>query len=333
MRVIAAPKMQMNMPRVSPDGKSVAFIGGLMSDWGSVGGDVYTVPLAGGAPTDVTPNYKGTFEGLDWRGGKLMATAQIGDRSAAVTIDPVSKSVTVSWSAPVSVSSQDFAGPLAFAADGAVAATVMQDFTHAPEIALGKLPALAPVTHANAAWPATVAAQSVHWKSEEFDVQGWLLEPDQSRARQASDDHHRAWRAFGGVAAALYRGGRPARHRLRFRRALHRQRGYFVFYPNPRGSYGQGEAFTRANIRDFGGGDLRDILAGIDAVENSAPVDDARLGLVRPFLWRLDEHVGQHPDAALQGHRRGRGHRQLDQLLRPERHRQMDDPLLRRLGL
>jgi dipeptidyl aminopeptidase/acylaminoacyl peptidase len=57
------------------------------------------------------------------------------------------------------------------------------------------------------------------------------------------------------------------------------KRGYYVFYPNPRGSYGQGEAFTRANIRDFGRGDLEDDLAGIDAVEKIAPVDDARLGL------------------------------------------------------
>ena len=37
--------------------------------------------------------------------------------------------------------------------------------------------------------------------------------------------------------------------------------------PNPRGSYGQGEAFTQANRKDFGYGDLRDILAGVDAVE------------------------------------------------------------------
>ena len=43
-------------------------------------------------------------------------------------------------------------------------------------------------------------------------------------------------------------------------------RGYFVFFPNPRGSFGQGEAFTRANVKDFGHGDLRDILAGVDAV-------------------------------------------------------------------
>ncbi len=51
--------------------------------------------------------------------------------------------------------------------------------------------------------------------------------------------------------------------------------GYYRFLPNPRGSYGQGEAFTAANKRDFGGGDLRDILAGIDAVEKLVPIDDA----------------------------------------------------------
>ena len=32
--------------------------------------------------------------------------------------------------------------------------------------------------------------------------------------------------------------------------------------PNPRGSYGQGEAFTQGNVKDFGGGDFRDIMAG-----------------------------------------------------------------------
>jgi len=55
--------------------------------------------------------------------------------------------------------------------------------------------------------------------------------------------------------------------------------GYYVLLPNPRGSFGQGEAFTRANVKDFGGGDLKDILAGVDAAERAAPIDDARLGV------------------------------------------------------
>ncbi len=56
-------------------------------------------------------------------------------------------------------------------------------------------------------------------------------------------------------------------------------RGYIVFEPNPRGSYGQGEAFTRANVKDFGYGDLRDILSGLDAVSQTIPVDPNRIGI------------------------------------------------------
>ncbi len=278
LRLIAAPKMQMDMPMVSPDGKTVAFIGGLMSDWGSVGGDIYTVPLAGGAPADVTPSYKGTFEGLDWRGDKIMATAQIGDQSAAVSIDPSAKTARTIWSAPVSVESRQLLNPVNFSADGASAATIAQDFGHAPEIMAGRLPAFAAVTRANASLPATVAAESVHWKNQGFEVQGWLLKP----LKVGPGKHPMITIVHGGPSAAsrpryIAAGGQ---HGTGFDFVgPFIERGYFVFYPNPRGSYGQGEAFTRANIKDFGGGDLRDILAGIDAVERIAPVDDARLGL------------------------------------------------------
>src|SRR5258708_24512739 len=49
--------------------------------------------------------------------------------------------------------------------------------------------------------------------------------------------------------------------------------------PNPRGSYGAGEAFTAANVKDFGYGDWRDIMTGVDQVLKEAPVDERRLGL------------------------------------------------------
>ncbi|WP_394353958.1 prolyl oligopeptidase family serine peptidase [Adhaeribacter swui] len=42
--------------------------------------------------------------------------------------------------------------------------------------------------------------------------------------------------------------------------------GYYVFFLNARGSKGQGEKFTRANRRDWGLGDLRDIISGVDAL-------------------------------------------------------------------
>ncbi len=52
-----------------------------------------------------------------------------------------------------------------------------------------------------------------------------------------------------------------------------------MLQPNPRGSFGQGEAFTQANRKDFGYGDLRDILAGVDTVLAQYPVDPKRVGL------------------------------------------------------
>ena len=55
--------------------------------------------------------------------------------------------------------------------------------------------------------------------------------------------------------------------------------GYFVLMPNPRGSYGQGEKFTQANVKDFGYGDLRDILAGMDTIEKRFPIDKHREGI------------------------------------------------------
>src|SRR5258708_17146525 len=67
--------------------------------------------------------------------------------------------------------------------------------------------------------------------------------------------------------------------------------GYFVLQPNPRGSYGQGEKFTAANRKDWGGGDFQDILAGVDEAIKSAPIDPQRVGITgwsyggRPPTW------------------------------------------------
>src|SRR5258708_40117936 len=55
--------------------------------------------------------------------------------------------------------------------------------------------------------------------------------------------------------------------------------GYLVLAPNPRGSFGQGEAFTGAKVKDFGYGDFKDILAGVDEAIGVAPIDPNRLGI------------------------------------------------------
>jgi len=57
-------------------------------------------------------------------------------------------------------------------------------------------------------------------------------------------------------------------------------KGFAVFMPNPRGSYGYGEKFRMANVRDWGGGDFKDIMTGIDALIDRGIADPDRLGIM-----------------------------------------------------
>jgi dipeptidyl aminopeptidase/acylaminoacyl peptidase len=52
--------------------------------------------------------------------------------------------------------------------------------------------------------------------------------------------------------------------------------GYAVFQPNFRGSHGYGQKFIDADRGDFGGGDMRDILTGIDHLVKQGLVDPKR---------------------------------------------------------
>jgi dipeptidyl aminopeptidase/acylaminoacyl peptidase len=272
VRPIAKPVTQLNQPRVSPDGRTVAYVGGLMSDFGSIGGDVFTVPLAGGTPRNITAGAKSTVTTIDWTAGGLRTVTLAGDRIQFGTLTP-GQPVAPGFARPASSAAGD--GRAVFSADGRIAAAVVQDYEHAPAIYAGPVAAQAngvrQITHDNDAAPALASARSIAWQNEGYDVQGWLLAPRTARAGKAP----MITMVHGGPSAASMPGYVSAGS---MNGAL-LNAGYYVFLPNPRGSFGQGEAFTAANKRDFGGGDLRDILAGIDAVERVAPVDDARLGL------------------------------------------------------
>ena len=272
-RVIAAPKMQMNMPKVSPDGENVLFIGGLMSDFGAIGGDVFSVPIAGlmagGEPRNLTPGYKASFTSLTVTRSDVVATMIVGGDTGVARIDPAGGGVTVVSQGAISTAAGD--GKIALDATGNMAAAVVESFTEAPRIAVGMLGDLKPVTSDNAALKMSFSAKSVTWTHDGYSVQGWLMAPANVVSGKT---YPMVTVVHGGPASAVT-------PRFMASGSMYEllNGGYYVFQPNPRGSYGQGEAFTRANIRDFGGADLGDILSGIDAVEKVAPVDDNRLGI------------------------------------------------------
>lgn len=56
-------------------------------------------------------------------------------------------------------------------------------------------------------------------------------------------------------------------------------RGYVVIQPNFRGSTGYGKAFQEANVKDLGGGDLKDTVAAKSFLVQSGYVDPKRVGI------------------------------------------------------
>ena len=275
-RVLHAPgsaQQQMTRPAVSPDGKSVSFIGGLMSDFGAVGGDAYTLRLdqAGAQPVDLTAGWHATVTSLAWScdGTHLLASLLAGDKTQVVQIAPGAASAM-----PAPMLSQEErldSGDAQFTGDchTRVTATVHQTFTRPPEIEAGPLGGWHDLTHANAGQTLAATARSITWHSDAYQVQGWLLTPSAEHTRLAMITEIHGGPAWANQPDFLGAG--------LDRRLL--EAGYALFLPNPRGSFGQGEAFTRANIRDFGHGDLRDILAGVTQAEAAAPIDDSRLGI------------------------------------------------------
>jgi len=283
-RSVLAPKtvagdmhgLQIAVPRWSPDGKYIAFIGGLMSDQGSTGGDVWIVDSKGGVPVNVTPGIDGTPCYEDWISDHTVSFVE--DRRGHTLLNAVNVNTkAIVPGAPVDLGEVSIGGgalkdAITFsdrvnANKERVVAFSKSGHDVASELWAGTPSNLHQITHLNDGAKPTVRTESIEWANEGFHVQGWLTYPkDYDPAKKYP------------MIVSVH-GGPSASAGSRWGSSSWAALGYFEFQPNPRGSFGQGEAFTKANIKDFGYGDLRDILAGIDAIEKKVSVDDHRIGL------------------------------------------------------
>ena len=265
-RPLWKPPLQIAVPRIAPDGNSVAVIHGIMSDEGSNGGDVYVVPATGAEPRNVTPRLEGSARGLAWTSrGQILINEYLDGKSAVVRVLPGSGERVLTWSAPQQVTS------VSASADGLAVSGVVQSFTEAPEVYAGPAGQWTRQTNTNTAIkPSWGEARSLHWRSGEHTPQGWLVYP---ASFNPSQRYPMVVSVHGGPSSA----STPS-WPVRWNAVLPSQ-GYFLFLPNPRGSYGMGEDFAAANVKDFGYGDLRDILEGVEAAIKEAPIDTNRVGI------------------------------------------------------
>jgi len=277
MHDVLAPNFQMNDPQWSPDGSQIAVIGGIMSDFGSVGGDLYLVDPQTGASRNVTDGAPFSVQSLHWNdSSSLDVVAHVSGAMHLMRVDASSGRATVL------TDRQESLWSWSSAKGGSIVALVRAAFADPPEVWAGPPTALRQISHSNAgAMPLHGKAVSLQWKSDGLTVQGWLVYPLHFDPRAS---YPMVTIIHGGPSAETVPGfgDHFAMALASYGYDALTSAGYFVFMPNPRGSFGHGEAFTKANAKDFGYGDWRDDLAGIDAALAAAPINRNRLGL---FGW------------------------------------------------
>jgi dipeptidyl aminopeptidase/acylaminoacyl peptidase len=271
LREIYKPKWQITDPRVSPDGKHVALIEGLMSDEGSTGGDVYVVSIAGGDVQNLTPELKASPSGIAWASAdEIIFAENVDGNSGFSSLNITSGKPHMLWSG------EEFAAPSgkawsAAAGSRVITAITRQSPSSPQEVWAGAIGKWKQLTQLNSqAEPAWGEGRNIHWMDGDQRVQGWLILPKDFNAKRK---YPLIVNVHGGPSAAC--AARWDERTMGPESAM----GYFALCPNPRGSYGQGEAFTQANVKDFGGGDFRDILAGVDAISKEYPIDTHRIGI------------------------------------------------------
>jgi dipeptidyl aminopeptidase/acylaminoacyl peptidase len=268
MKEIYAPTGPVGNLDIAPDGQSLTFQAARGD--GPEPHDLCLLPLAEGALRNLTAgSIDRQIEGYSWQpDGRLLAVAEEGFRSRGFTVSPdgTAEPLGLQEVNPVGRPVRSASGELAF---------VGQTATDPPEVWLtvvGGRPERQ--THFNDALRKVGLIRPEHYRYASFDkteIEAALYRP------RALAQGARA------PLVVLVHGGPTGRWSdgidfLCWSQLL-AARGYAVFCPNVRGSTGYGWDFVIKNRADWGGGDFKDVMAGVDDLIHRGIADGNRLGI------------------------------------------------------
>jgi dipeptidyl aminopeptidase/acylaminoacyl peptidase len=249
---------------VSPDGRTIAYVGARVD--GPEPHDLYLQPVDGGPAQNATATtIDRPVSQPKWLDNQSLAVIVArGFKSEMVEITRDGRARPVD---KLAVSASAFGmsrtGGIAYAGESA---------TRAPELWVrppdGDARAVTTVNAGRSSMPVT-PAEFVKYKTfDGLDIEAALLKP------QASASGRRPF-------VVLVHGGPTGRWTDAFEPwgQLLAARGYVVLYPNVRGSTGYGEKFVEMNRADWGGGDFKDVMAGVDWAIAQGLADQNRLGI------------------------------------------------------
>lgn len=263
LKQIAAPAGPFGGLNVSPDGKLVAYLAARVD--GPAPHDLYLQPIAGGPARNLTgASIDSPIGSFIWTSdGPLLALAANGFRNQFYKISLDGKAEETAFG--IYASSFDAANNhLAFVGESAV---------DAPELWLSDHPGQAKqMSHLNEGWKQIVLVKPEVLRYKSFDgleIEAALLKPAGYQEGTKVP------------LVVLVHGGPTGRWGDSFNSwaQLLATRGYAVFCPNVRGSIGYGHRFVEMNRADWGGGDFKDVMAGVDFLIARGLADPDRLGI------------------------------------------------------
>jgi dipeptidyl aminopeptidase/acylaminoacyl peptidase len=264
---VHTPKWQLQAPRISPGGQ-VAFIEGFSSDRGTLTG---TVHMLGTGP--IAPELHATWiEFADeetlwvagWRGA--------GSFAGRLKLDG-SYEELFGGDATVGLR---FCPMLAVSADGSRVAATYDSPDEPPEVVLWENGERRTLTSLNAELApklANIDWRPYRWPSfDGLEIEGLLALP---RNNSTNGPLPLVVFVHGGPTGSWPWSFVPSNGLVQ----LLASEGYATLMPNVRGSVGWGPEFAEANLGDMGGGDLQDILTGVDALVRDGIAQDDRVAI------------------------------------------------------
>jgi dipeptidyl aminopeptidase/acylaminoacyl peptidase len=273
-REVYVPQDQLGWPGASPSGKQLAVVEAICSDRWIVAGDLRLIETRSGTVRRVdTRGVNISF--TEWRSDQhLLLAGHRGFETVTGLYDAASDTFTELWSSRdvttggryVTVSGINESGDCVL---------VGESFVRAPEIAVIRSGRYQVVKSFDQGYGELVtsieAVEQVRWDAPDgLEIQGWLLRPKGKAPHPLIMYIHGGpvwhwrpvWLGRGGVFLLMLI-----------------KRGYTVFLPNPRGSGGRGQDFTRHVLGEMGGADTYDYLSGVDHLVAAEIADPARLGV------------------------------------------------------
>jgi dipeptidyl aminopeptidase/acylaminoacyl peptidase len=263
---LAAPRGPFGQIRVSPNGKTIAYIGA--REDGPSPHDLMLLPVENDAARNISGlSLDRQIFDFKWlRDGTLLAISADGFHTKFSAFGANGAIKEIASTVPIN--------PSAFAvSDGGEGFFVSQTATQPQELFVWDQKANPrQITHINDAWKQYSLATPEFYKYKSFDgqeIEAALLKPAGYNGKTKLP------------LIALIHGGPTGawEDTVETWGQLLVARGYVIFYPNIRGSIGYGQKFIEMNRGDWGGGDFQDVMAGVDDLIARGIADPGKLAI------------------------------------------------------